>query len=83
MIRFHALPFDSMRFDSILCEDFIIFSKTKKKAGISNGHFKLMNDDFVVSHVPRPVSHRSRARIALFVRSWPWIAPFQAWNVRS
>ena len=66
MIRFHALPFDSMRFDSILCEDFIIFSKTKKKAGISNGHFKLMNDDFVVSHVPRPVSHRSRASIAPF-----------------
>ena len=47
MIRFHALRFDSMRFDSILCEDFIIFSKTKKKAGISNGHFKLMNDYFV------------------------------------
>ena len=33
--------------------------------------------------VPGPVSHRSRARIALFVRSWPGIAPFPAWNVRS
>ena len=46
-----------MSFHSILFEDFIIFSKTKKKAGISNGHFKLMNDYLVGSH-------RSKARIA-------------------
>ena len=75
-IRFYALRFDSMRRFHHLFQD-------EKKAGISNGHFKLMNDYFVVSHVPRPVSHRSRASIALFVRYWPWIAPFQAWNVRS
>ena len=50
MIRFHALRFDSIRRFHHLFQD-------EKKAGISNGHFKQMNDYLVGSHVPRPGSH--------------------------